>query len=494
MSDALDRISKQKEYQSIVLDELERELIIQGNIAKDRSKSEEERLKAAKAYLVALQEQNRVKKASLQLDLEQQGMAFNKQLAVTGYGGADVDAPQVKLALEYVSDPKNKQTLKNLHEVETAFLPWVVVDGKSQSKSSARGMLDNQVRESLGHGGEMGTDFLELVYYISRMKEEGRGMGAEFVKMAGHMEDFDRLIEGSYKDYELMVEAIKETNTPMKDINTAQEGSVAYIKKQLSEAERLRDSYAFMSREWKMQNAEVMELERNLSRIEGIMQRLNEPLTLIEPDAIPKLDTAGKNMEGLSADLQSFKGGLDLPKKEDGMDFPADDARTFGSVMADLWGSSKEVGTIFGDTGKAIQQFAGDSKEGAIAANAMTLAQQGLAFATAIAQAVTMGFPALLASIPAAIAAVSAGVKAIGSFATGGIVGGGSYTGDHLLARVNSGEMILNKAQQSNLFNMVNGGMNYTGSPQMVVLSTRIRGKDIEISGNNYRKIQRKLG
>ena len=39
-----------------------------------------------------------------------------------------------------------------------------------------------------------------------------------------------------------------------------------------------------------------------------------------------------------------------------------------------------------------------------------------------------------------------------GSFASGGIVPGTSYTGDRLFARVNSGEMILNRSQQAALY------------------------------------------
>jgi hypothetical protein len=44
-----------------------------------------------------------------------------------------------------------------------------------------------------------------------------------------------------------------------------------------------------------------------------------------------------------------------------------------------------------------------------------------------------------------------------GGFETGGIVGGSSYTGDHVLAAVNSDEMILNRSQQARLFTMANG-------------------------------------
>ena len=60
-----------------------------------------------------------------------------------------------------------------------------------------------------------------------------------------------------------------------------------------------------------------------------------------------------------------------------------------------------------------------------------------------------------------AIAAISAMMAAFASmpmYATGGIVGGNSFVGDNMLIRANSGEMILNKKQQANLFNLLDGG------------------------------------
>ena len=54
------------------------------------------------------------------------------------------------------------------------------------------------------------------------------------------------------------------------------------------------------------------------------------------------------------------------------------------------------------------------------------------------------------------------------NFATGGIVGGTSYTGDRVTAHVNSGEMILNRTQQKHLFDSINS--NSLGlAPQMNV-------------------------
>lgn len=65
----------------------------------------------------------------------------------------------------------------------------------------------------------------------------------------------------------------------------------------------------------------------------------------------------------------------------------------------------------------------------------------------------------LVASAGAAQAAlIGANKPVVPSFATGGIVGGTSYTGDRVQANVNSGEMILTYAQQKRLFDIANGG------------------------------------
>ena len=88
-------------------------------------------------------------------------------------------------------------------------------------------------------------------------------------------------------------------------------------------------------------------------------------------------------------------------------------------------------------------------------------------------------YSALAAFPPAAIAAAAA-VGVVGAanikktlsvkekFADGGIVGGTSYTGDKVIAGLNSGEMIFNRQQQQNLFNMIatdrlsaGGGIDY---------------------------------
>lgn len=63
---------------------------------------------------------------------------------------------------------------------------------------------------------------------------------------------------------------------------------------------------------------------------------------------------------------------------------------------------------------------------------------------------------ALAALVGTAMAAQAARIAGL-SFEQGGIVPGASFSGDRVQANVNSGEMILNRQQQSNLFKMANG-------------------------------------
>lgn len=87
-----------------------------------------------------------------------------------------------------------------------------------------------------------------------------------------------------------------------------------------------------------------------------------------------------------------------------------------------------------------------------------TAAKSGEAIAGATASGAKMPFPLNLIAIAAGVAAVLGALALItGGFADGGVIPGTSYEGDKLLARVNSGEMILNRKQQAQLFSMLGG-------------------------------------
>ena len=117
-------------------------------------------------------------------------------------------------------------------------------------------------------------------------------------------------------------------------------------------------------------------------------------------------------------------------------------------------------------------------------------ASQAVALGKATSSASGLPFPynlVAMGTVAATVTSMFAKYASIGRFAEGGIVGGNSSIGDYNLARVNSGEMILNGTQQKRLFNMLNGegGQVATNSqPQTVELV--IRGKDLVGTFNNY--------
>ena len=78
------------------------------------------------------------------------------------------------------------------------------------------------------------------------------------------------------------------------------------------------------------------------------------------------------------------------------------------------------------------------------------------------------------------VASMVAALMSLPKFAGGGLVGGTSYSGDTQLASVNSGELILNKAQQNSLANELQ-----SGNTQPLRLSARMSGTDILFAINN---------
>lgn len=85
----------------------------------------------------------------------------------------------------------------------------------------------------------------------------------------------------------------------------------------------------------------------------------------------------------------------------------------------------------------------------------------------------------------ATIAAMIVGIiSSLSAFADGGVVGGTSFTGDKILARLNSGEVVLNDDQQNRLWGMINN--NSVSSAPAGEVTFKIHGSDLVGTLNNY--------
>lgn len=126
-------------------------------------------------------------------------------------------------------------------------------------------------------------------------------------------------------------------------------------------------------------------------------------------------------------------------------------------------------------------------------------AKQGEAMANGTASASALPFPANIAAIASIIATVVSTfaniMSAVGAFADGGIVGGGNLHGDKVLARLNGGEMVLNRTQQAKLFRTIeSGNIGNQSASSVSQVNWKIKGSDLYGVLTNYKSIKSKQG
>ena len=220
----------------------------------------------------------------------------------------------------------------------------------------------------------------------------------------------------------------------------------AYLIQEEKRAEREE-----LELENKLAKAESEEEEFNL-KIEAEQERLNRLLSLDEEAKAKQFETQEAYENAV---MQSEKRISELQ-----------DAQIKARITKATT-SLQSIGSIMGSMSQIMSAFDSENAESAKAQKVLALGelavQTGVAIAQGISSAMSVPFPGNLAAIATTIATVVANIatakKTIESakFATGGIVGGNSYTGDNVNVRVNSGEMILNTRQQAELFAVANG-------------------------------------
>lgn len=144
--------------------------------------------------------------------------------------------------------------------------------------------------------------------------------------------------------------------------------------------------------------------------------------------------------------------------------------------------------------GEAIQAIGNATQnEGlnAAAVIAAAIANVWLGFSDALAKDKTTK-ESIFAFLGAAIGGVATMIGVISQinankYAEGGIISGNTTMGDKILARVNAGEMILNRRQQSNLFNALDHGR-LNGETAISTSTIKIKGSDLYVTLRNYNK------
>ena len=288
-------------------------------------------------------------------------------------------------------------------------------------------------------------------HYTDELRKAEAGKRDEIIKT---LKEHKKLREEWEKADNTKPDTGPKFNAGAKSIKEIEE-NIAYLQKELEKAEDI-DTAADLNRqikEWQ----ELGETMRNAG--------------MESSDTFGTLREGWEDMKGIGGGVESITSAIEgngnawqmLTGIIDGFLQIYDGIKGVVGVIDALSQSTKGHAVVEGvDAGaKIANTIATGAETQAIQENTNASlqnigAKSGEAVANAAESGSKMPFPMNIIAIAAGVAAVIAAIATIGSFASGGIVGGASKTGDRLLARVNSGEMILNASQQRNLFRVIN--------------------------------------
>lgn len=224
-------------------------------------------------------------------------------------------------------------------------------------------------------------------------------------------------------------------------------------------------------------------------------QELGRSLDLkgLDFSALTKLtEELQKSVDGMK-ELQKVKDSLGSFENS-GITKMLDDAKALQQILGSKMASDGEkIGASMVFMSQAIQQLGQDSAAAKAGLVLQAIGQIILGFAQASAQDSKLGVIGWVAAIAAGTAVMISTISQLQSFSQGGIFQGSKTVGDHNLARVNSGEMILTNTQQGNLFRILDNNTAGLGG-SVGVSSVRVKGSDLYLALSNYSKVQSKTG
>ena len=161
----------------------------------------------------------------------------------------------------------------------------------------------------------------------------------------------------------------------------------------------------------------------------------------------------------------------------------AKDATANAKSTADAWQNAVAAVNNVGDALQQIEDPA--AKVSGIVMQAVANIALGFAQAAASPATGAAGVFGWIAAATAGVATMVSTIAAIksattGNFAEGGIIPGNSFSGDNLTANVNSGELILNRAQQGSIAGQLQGN-----PMSNLKLATEVSGRNLRVVLNN---------
>lgn len=272
---------------------------------------------------------------------------------------------------------------------------------------------------------------------------------------------------------------IKELGGNVSDIKTtkisvkeeAPSGSIAELKNKISDLKKQFENATNDGMRAGLMAA-IAEAETQLK----MMQLRASKMDLLSSKPI---QIEAKNpLEGLdTSDLDPFRGTEIFEKDDSTLDYLS----TIGSLMNNIAGATN-------NSTAAWMNYFSSILSGTAALLPLLASVFKIKAMEGIASQAKLKFPLNIIAMAATAAGLVASIANIPKFANGGIFTGNSFIGDMNIARVNSGEMILNNRQQRNLFNLLNGNGSI-GNNNVKEIKLKIEGRDLVsvINSENFR-------
>ena len=380
----------------------------------------------------------------------------------------------------------DKQALEEAKkEIEDKFKE-VVITGKGFKSDAQQGSVQWS-RDKVSYLKQMmdiEVDDDRYQYWLKRYKEEKKNLEA----------------------LEIKVEA---------DLDETQKGSLEWLSKKKQKYQAILETSVVGSPEWKDALANINKLTKEENNIQlaievSGMSALEKTFSML--DGFHAIDNIVGSFESLTSAIGENKNAWEI--------FMAA-ISTFESIMEGINTvtaiynllSAKSAATKIAEAAASGSAAAATSTQAAaegtavapttaatVANKALEASYLDLASAMIFAAHAYIPFAGVgiaagfISSMLAIQAATKATTMSMMAFAEGGIVGGSSYSGDRILARVNSGEMILNDKQQRHLFELLDSdAMPQKGGTNVTVQGV-IRGTDLLLVQKNTNKVRSKSG
>lgn len=355
-------------------------------------------------------------------------------------------------------------TTKNTRKTQEETVTYTYNQDKTNNSINSKGALDNQLK-------------IIQDYYtkIEQFRQEDYTSEVKAVS-----KKYDTLAEKAHGNKELLTQLEEQKQAA---INSLQE-------KYNLEYTKLLDQRAKDEKE-----ASDKLLTPLIDKAKQLGQELGRSLKLDGLD-FSALEELNKNLEESVKSMKELKTVQDnLSNFQDsGFTRMLEDAKALQQILGSSMASDGEkIGASMVFMSQAIQQLGQDSAAAKAGLVLQAIGQIILGFAQASAQDSKLGVIGWVAAIAAGTAVMISTISQLQSFSQGGIFQGSKTVGDHNLARVNSGEMILTKTQQGNLFRILDNNTAGLGGG-VGVSSVRVRGSDLYLALSNYSKVQSKTG